>query len=127
MPQSYFYRVFLLIVLTVHAEISIIPISKQSDSSMSREVAAAFEAIRKVKGVSATLTALGTQIEAQSVSEVFDAIKQAHDAAKRAGAIRVISSVRIDERLDKNQTLQDKIHSVEQRLSAPANEPKLEF
>jgi uncharacterized protein (TIGR00106 family) len=94
---------------------------------MSREVAAAYEAIRKVKGVSATLTALGTQIEAQSVSEVVEAIKQAHEAARRAGAIRIISSIRIDERLDKNQTLQDKINSVERQLSSRANEGKLDF
>jgi uncharacterized protein (TIGR00106 family) len=83
---------------------------------MSKEVAAAYDAIRKVKGVSATLTALGTQIEAQSVSDIAEAIKRAHEAAKGAGAVRIISSIRIDERLDKNQTLQDKIRSVEQRL-----------
>jgi uncharacterized protein (TIGR00106 family) len=83
---------------------------------MSKEVAAAFDAIRKVKGVRATLTALGTQIEADSMNDVINAIKDAHDAAKRAGAFRVISSIKIDERLDKAQTLQDKVHSVEQQL-----------
>lgn len=83
---------------------------------MSKEVSAAFDAIRKVKGVRATLTALGTQIEADSMNEVINAVRDAHDAAKRAGALRVISSIRIDERLDKAQTLQDKVHSVEQRL-----------
>jgi uncharacterized protein (TIGR00106 family) len=113
--------------LTVHAEISIIPISGQGDPSMSKEVAAAFEAIRGVKGVSATLTALGTQIEAQSINDVVDAIRQAHEAAKRAGAVRVISSIRIDERLDKNQTLQDKIHSVERRLGDRTIEGRLDF
>ncbi len=84
---------------------------------MSREVAAAFDAIRKVEGVKATLTALGTQIEAGSIDEVIKAIKEAHAAAKRAGATRVISSIRIDERLDKDQTLQDKVQSVEHKLT----------
>lgn len=83
---------------------------------MSKQVAAAFEAIRKVKGVSATLTALGTQIEAASMDEIVRAIKEAHDAAKHEGAVRIISSIRIDERLDKAQTLQDKVRSVEQKL-----------
>jgi uncharacterized protein (TIGR00106 family) len=83
---------------------------------MSKEVAAAFDAIRKVKGVRATLTALGTQIEADSMNDVINAVKDAHSAAKRAGALRVISSIRIDERLDKAQTLQDKVNSVEQKL-----------
>lgn len=83
---------------------------------MSREVAAAFDAIRKVKGVRATLTALGTQIEADSLNDIIDAVKDAHDAAKRAGALRIISTIRIDERLDKSQTLEDKVNSVKQML-----------
>lgn len=103
--------------MTIHAEISIIPISQQGDTSMSKPIAAAFDAIRKVKGVSATLTPLGTQIEAGSLDDVLNAIKNAHEAAKRVGASRIISNIRIDERLDKVQTLQDKVHSVEQKLS----------
>ncbi|MGI0014289.1 MAG: MTH1187 family thiamine-binding protein [Nitrososphaera sp.] len=102
--------------MTVHAEISIIPIAKGHDPGMSKEVAAAFDAIRKVPGIRATLTALGTQIEASSFDDVLKAIKAAHDAARSAGADRVISTIRIDERHDKSQTLQDKIQSVEQKL-----------
>jgi|SRR5688572_27300447 uncharacterized protein (TIGR00106 family) len=104
--------------MTVHAEISIIPISQDSNTSMSKEVAAAFAAISKVKGVNATLTALGTQIEAETLDGVISAIKAAHDAAKAVGAVRIISSIRIDERLDKAQTLQDKVSSVERKLKA---------
>jgi len=102
--------------MTVHAEISIVPISKNRDTSMSNEVAAAFDAIRKIKNVKATLTALGTQIEARDFESVLLAIDAAHKAAKSAGAQRVISSVRIDERLDKFQTLHDKVSSVKQKL-----------
>ncbi len=102
--------------MTVHAEISIIPIAKSHDTGMSKEVAAAFDAIRKVPGVRATLTALGTQIEASRLDDILKAVKTAHDAARSAGADRVISTIRIDERHDKNQTLQDKVQSVEQKL-----------
>lgn len=103
--------------MTVHAEISIVPIAKGHDTSMSREVAAAFDAIRKMQGIkTTTLTALGTQIEAESVDDVMEAAKAAHQAVKSAGAQRVISTVRIDERLDKEQTLQNKIESVQQKL-----------
>jgi hypothetical protein len=35
--------------MTVHAEISIVPITVQNDTSMSKEIACAFEAIRKIK------------------------------------------------------------------------------
>ncbi len=103
--------------MTVHAEVSVIPISKNGGTSMGREVALAFDAIRKTKGVKAMLTALGTQIEAENMAAVFAAIEAAHAAVKKAGAQRIISTVRIDERLDKEQTLEGKVRSVEKRLA----------
>ena len=102
--------------MTVHAEISVIPISQKGGTSMSREIAAAFDAIRKTGGVKATLTALGTQVEAQDVDSVLSAIKAAHAAVINAGAARVISSIRIDERLDRHQTLEEKVSSVKREL-----------
>jgi uncharacterized protein YqgV (UPF0045/DUF77 family) len=36
----------------------------------------------------------------------------AHDSAKSAGAKRTISTIRIDERLDKPNTLEEKVQSV---------------
>lgn len=83
---------------------------------MSREVAAAFDAIRNTKNINANLTVLGTQVEAKDLASVLKAIKAAHLAAGSAGAKRVISTVRIDERLDKSQTLQDKVKSVKRKL-----------
>lgn len=103
--------------MAVHAEVSVIPISKAGGTSMSREVALAFDAIRRTKGVEATLTALGTQMEAENIAAVLAAIKAAHAAVKEAGAARIISSVRIDERLDKEQTLEGKVRSVRKRLA----------
>jgi|SRR5687767_3818755 uncharacterized protein (TIGR00106 family) len=102
--------------MTVHAEISIVPIAGGRDTSMSKEVAAAFDAIRKTRNLKADLTALGTQVEAKDLGSVLQAVKAAHRAAKSAGARRVISTVRIDERLDKAQTLQDKVKSVRRKL-----------
>ncbi|MGI0049287.1 MAG: MTH1187 family thiamine-binding protein [Nitrososphaera sp.] len=102
--------------MTVHAEISIVPIAGGRDTSMSKEVAAAFDAIRKTRNLKADLTALGTQVEAKDLGSVLQAVKAAHRAAKSAGAKRVISTVRIDERLDKTQTLQDKVKSVRRKL-----------
>ena len=102
--------------MTVHAEISIVPIVGGRDTSMSKEVAAAFDAIRKTRNLRANLTALGTQVEARDLGSILQAVKAAHRAAKSAGARRVISTVRIDERLDKTQTLQDKVKSVRRKL-----------
>ena len=102
--------------MTVHAEISIVPITGSRDTSMSREVAAAFDFIRKIKNIKVELTPLGTQIEAKDLAGVLLAVKAVHRATRSAGARRIISTVRIDERLDKAQTLQDKVKSVRQKL-----------
>ena len=102
--------------MTVHAEISIVPISGSRDTSMSNEVAAAFDAIRKIKNIKANLTPLGTQVEAGDLGSILLAVEAAHHAARSAGAKCVISSVRIDERLDKIQTLHDKVKSVRRKL-----------
>jgi uncharacterized protein (TIGR00106 family) len=102
--------------MTVHAEISIVPISGKRDTSLSKEIAAAFDAIHKIRNVKANLTALGTQIEAKNLSSILHAVEAAHHAVKAAGAKRVITTVKIDERLDKAQTLEDKVKSVKRYL-----------
>lgn len=103
-------------VVAVHAEISVVPIvAGRDDTSMSREVSAAFDAISRTAGVRATLTALGTQIEAESLDAALAAVRAAHDAVRAAGAARIISTVRIDQRFDKDQTLEDKVRSVVER------------
>lgn|SRR5689334_19881530 len=102
---------------TVHAEISIIPITKKYDTSMSNEVAAAYDAISKTEDIKATLTALGTQIESKDLASILKAIAAAHQAVKSSGAQRIISSIRIDERLDKDQTLKDKVNSVTEKMN----------
>ena len=92
------------------------PISGGRDTNMSKEVAAAFDAIRRTRNIKANLTPLGTQIEARDLGGILQAVKAAHQAAKSAGAQRVISTVRIDERLDKTQTLEAKVRSVRRKL-----------
>ena len=102
---------------TVDAEISIEPIGT-SDTSMSKEIAAAYSAIRNIKNLKkVTLTPMSTQIESNSLDDIFQAVKVAHNSAKSAGAKRVISTIRIDERLDKQNTLDEKVHSVNAKVS----------
>lgn len=102
---------------TVIAEISIVPIGT-SDTSMSKEIAAAYDAIRNIKNLKkVTLTPMSTQVESDNLDHVFQAIHAAHNSAKSAGAKRVISTIRIDERLDKPNTLDEKIQSVKTKVS----------
>ena len=102
---------------TVIAEISIAPIGT-SDTSMGKEIAAAYNAIRNIRNLKkVTLTPMSTQVESDSLDGIFEAIRAAHNSAKSVGAKRVISTIRIDERLDKPNTLDEKIQSVKTKVS----------
>ena len=116
----------------VHAEIGIIPIGsttiipneqrKEEETkptiatSMSREIAIAFDAISQIKDVKATLTSMGTQIESDNIQNVLKAVEAAHQAVKELGVKRIISTIRIDERLDKVYSLEDRVKSVKEKL-----------
>jgi uncharacterized protein (TIGR00106 family) len=101
---------------TLHAEISIVPVGTNS-TSISKEVAAAFDAIRKTKDIKTIkLTAMGTQIEARNMRAILNAIEAAHEAVKSTGAKRIVSTIRIAERLDASRTLEDDVESVNEKL-----------
>ena len=101
---------------TLHAEISIVPIGTGS-TGISKEVAAAFDAIRKTKDIKTTkLTAMGTQVEANDMRAILNAIEAAHEAVKSTGAKRIISSIKIAERLDASKTLEDEVGSVTEKF-----------
>ena len=103
---------------TIHAEISVIPIGIRSETttSMSKEIAAAFDAIQKIKGLKTMLTPMGTQIESNNFTNILQAIEVAHQVVRTAGAKRIMSTIRIDERLDKSISLEEKVESVMEKI-----------
>ncbi len=106
---------------TIHAEISVIPIgirsqTTQTTTSMSKEIAAAFDAIQKIKGLKTMLTPMGTQIESDNFANILKAIEVAHEVVRTAGAKRIMSTIRIDERLDKSISLEEKVESVMEKI-----------
>jgi uncharacterized protein YqgV (UPF0045/DUF77 family) len=63
-----------------------------------------FEPI-KTKGIKTSkLTAMGTRLEANSMTPILDAIEAAHEAVKSTGAKRIISSIKIAERLESERS-----------------------
>ena len=103
----------------VVAEISIIPIGKthsnEDDSlqtSLGKEISLAFNAIKKLKEVKVIMTAMGTEIEANNLQDILKSVEIAHKAMRDIGVKRIISTIRIDERLDKTETLEDRVNSV---------------
>lgn len=100
----------------VDAEISIEPIGT-SDTSMGKEIAAAYNAIRNIQNLKVTLTPMSTQIESDNLDDILHAIRLAHSSAKSAGVKRIISTIRIDERLDKPNTMEEKVQSLKAKVS----------
>ena len=98
------------------AEISIIPITTKGDTSMSKEIALVYKAINQIQDLKTILTAMGTQIESNKLDNILEAIKISHTTLRNIGIERIISSIRIDERSDNNNTLDGKINSVKFKI-----------
>ncbi|MDD2206398.1 MAG: MTH1187 family thiamine-binding protein [Aminobacterium sp.] len=61
------------------------------------------------------LTPMGTILEGD-LDEVLKAVRAVHEIPFKNGALRVSTSLKIDERRDKELTMEGKIQSVEEKL-----------
>lgn len=101
--------------MVIVAEISLVPLAK-GKVSMSDEIAVAFKAIKETRGLKVTLTAMGTLVESSDLKTILNAVEAAHEAVKKVGVSRIISTIRIDQRLDKKHTLEDRVQAVRGKL-----------
>jgi len=91
------------------ASISISPIGVGTE--LHEFVKRAIEEIKK-KGIKYEVNAMSTVVEVSSLEELFDVVKKAHSAVLDAGAKRVITEVKIDDRRDKEATMESKVSKV---------------
>ncbi|MFN3694308.1 MAG: MTH1187 family thiamine-binding protein [Ignavibacterium sp.] len=98
--------------MKVIVDVAIIPIGV--GLSLSKYVAEC-ERIFREAGLKTTLHANGTNIEGEW-DEVFNAIKKCHDHLHKIGVPRISTNVRIGTRTDREQTMEEKIKSVEEKL-----------
>jgi uncharacterized protein (TIGR00106 family) len=81
-------------------------------SSISRFVKVAVAGLKK-SGLKTVSGPNGTSLEAASIDEILDAVKAAHLAVVETGAKRVVTTLKIDDRRDKNATMQTKLKAVD--------------
>ena len=74
------------------------------------------EMIIKKAGLKSMLHAYGTNIEGEW-DEVLAAVKKCHERVHEMGAPRISSTLRVGTRTDREQTMEDKIKSVQLKLS----------
>lgn len=83
--------------------------------SVSKYVAACHEVLKK-RGLKSQLHAYGTDIEGEW-DAVFAAVKECHEVVHEMGAPRINTTIKVGTRTDRDQTMQDKIDSVEAKLA----------
>ena len=80
------------------------------------EYIAACERILDDAGLRHQMHAYGTNVEGEW-DEVFAAVKRCHEVVHKMGAPRITTSLKIGTRIDREQSMQDKVDSVSRKLA----------
>ena len=94
-------------------EISVVPIGTKS-TSVSSYVAECIKILKEEK-VRYELTSMGTNIEGD-LKDLFRIAQKMHREPFKKGALRVVTTLRIDDRRDKKGTLSAKKRAVRRKL-----------
>lgn len=78
---------------------------------------AACEKVLAEAGLKTALHSYGTNIEGEW-DEVFAAVKRCHEVVHGMGAPRITTTIKVGTRVDRTQTMEDKIRSVEEKIVA---------
>jgi uncharacterized protein (TIGR00106 family) len=90
-------------------------VAKGEEVSVSPIVAKCVKALEQFPDLNWKLTPMSTQIEG-SVERIFEALKAMHEVPFREGIPRVYTVITIDDRRDKEQTLNGKVEAVESKF-----------
>lgn len=96
--------------IKVIAELVISPVGV--GESLSQYVKAAVTTIESYKNVRIIKHPMGTVIEADTIEEILEITKHAHNSIFEVGASRVVTRLTIDDRRDKPRNMEDKIAAV---------------
>ncbi len=99
------------------AEIRVIPVGTK-DPSISSYISACYQVI-KDSGLKHNVTATATVVEGD-LPELFEVVKKVHEVPFERGADRVVTSVSIDERRDRESDLEEMVTTVIEESSEMA-------
>ena len=95
------------------AEISVVPVGTGS-ASISSYVAMAFKIVKE-SGLKYELSSMATNLEGE-VTDIMEVARKIHESAFEQGAVRVLTSLKIDERRDKSMTMDGKKSAVMSKI-----------
>jgi uncharacterized protein (TIGR00106 family) len=96
------------------AQLTVIPVG--TGASISKYVAGAVRIIAE-SGLKYELSAMTTVVEGD-VDSILALMKKVHESAFEGGAARVLTSLSVDERRDKDLTIEGKRAAVKEKLQA---------
>ncbi len=95
-------------------EISVMPLGTATPS-VSKYVAGAVRELQKEKELKYEFTSMGTTIEGD-LDRLLAVARRMHETAFAAGAQRVVTTIKIDDRRDEVASIQSKINTVKREL-----------
>ena len=98
----------------VIAELVVLPLGTGSPSLSS--YVAGVEKLLATFNLKTMLTPMGTVLEGD-LDEVLRAVRAVHEVPFQAGALRVSTTVKIDERRDKELSMDGKVRAVREKLA----------
>ena len=98
--------------MKVLVDISVVPLGV--GLSLSSYIAEC-ERIFQAAGLKTALHAYGTNVEGEW-DDVFGAVKRCHEALHAMGAPRISTNLRLGTRTDREQTMEEKVRSVTEKL-----------
>ena len=95
-------------------EVTIAPLGT-GGTSLSRYVADCHKVLMAAEDLKYELNPMGTVIEGD-LSRIMEVLRQMHEVPFGAGASRVSTLIRIDDRRDKKSTMSGKVKAVKEKL-----------
>ena len=95
-------------------EVSVVPLGTETPS-VSKYVAKAVEVLQGAEDIKYDLTAMGTIIEGD-LARLLTLVRKMHQAVFDAGVMRVVTTIKIDERRDKASSMRSKVEAVKREL-----------
>jgi len=95
-------------------EVSVIPVGTPTPS-VSQYIAQAVKVLEGEKDIKYELTAMGTIIEGD-LEQVLTLVRKMHEAVFNAGVMRVVTTIKIDDRRDKASSMSSKMESLKRKL-----------
>lgn len=95
-------------------EVSIVPIGT-AGTSLSAYVARCMDVLQGEKNIRYQLTPMGTIMEGD-LDVILPVVRRMHEVPFTQGIARVVTTIRIDDRRDKELTMAGKVSAVEKKL-----------